>query len=106
VAVVEDPNDEMLRLIVKINGTDKNPWHKLGMKSNPFPQLAIAEFDKAEMQLNSLDGDRVTGPEDIRERLKGFSEEFIKLCIDKYKPGERVSFAVKFRRSRVARPDN
>lgn len=105
-AVVEDPNDEMLRLVVKINGTDKNPWHKMGMKSNPFPQLAIAEFDKAEMQVNSLDGDPITSPEDIRERLKGFSESFIQLCIDHYKPGERITFAVRFRRSKVARSDN
>lgn len=100
-AVVEGPNDEMLHMTITLNGTDENRWHRMGMKCNPFPQLAIAEFDKFEMQINWLDGDPLTGPDDIRERLNGFSEQFIKLCIENFKPGERTKFKVKFRRSRI-----
>jgi hypothetical protein len=87
---------ETITLTVRINGTDKNPWHKMGLKCNPFPQIGKAEYDAAELTLAELDGDPVTGPEDIRKRLRGFSPEFVELCVANFRPGERVAFDVTF----------
>jgi len=86
----------MVTIRIRINGTDTNPWHKLGMKQNPFPQLGKMKYDRAEMMLNSLDGDPIKDPQDIRERLKGFDPEFIEGCIKRYRPGERVEFTIIF----------
>jgi hypothetical protein len=85
-----------LTLVVTINGTDTNPHLRYGLRVNPFPQLGKAEYTAAERQVASLDGDPVLGPEDIRARLAGFSEEFIKLCCDRFQPGKRVRFLVTF----------
>lgn len=85
-----------LELRVTINGTDENPWSKMGLRQNPFPQLGIAEYDRAEAMVASLDGDPVKSEQDIRDRLKGFTEEFVQCCIDRYQPGERVQFTVTF----------
>lgn len=87
-------------LMVTINGSI-NPWQQYGLRYNPFPQTAISEFHAAEIRLNSLDGDPVTSPEDIRRRLDGFSDEFMGLCIAQWRPGRRVRFAVTFPRSRA-----
>jgi hypothetical protein len=86
----------LVTMKIRINGTNENPWHRMGMKQNPFPQLGKAEYDRAEMMINSLDGDPIKGPEDIRERLKGFDPEFIEGCIKRYRPGERVEFTITF----------
>jgi hypothetical protein len=85
---------------VELNGTDTNPYHKFGMKMNPFPQLADNKYDAATMAVQSLAGDPI--PHDnfksyIRERLHGkCSEEFIELCIQNFRPGQRVVFHIKF----------
>jgi hypothetical protein len=50
----------------------------------------------AMMQLNSLDGDPITGPDDIRKRLKGWNPEFVEGCIERFKPGQRIGFVVEF----------
>ena len=84
----------MPELKVTINGTGKNPWHRFGLSKNPFPQLGKAEWVSGEMQVASLDGDPVTGPEDIRARLSGFSAEFVNLCVNNWEPGKRVRFLV------------
>lgn len=85
-----------LTMTVTINGTDSNRWNRLGMTQNPFPQLGKSEYDIGEMQIASLDADPVTGPDDIRQRLRGFSDEFIEGCISRYTPGERVRFTISF----------
>jgi hypothetical protein len=91
------PSDvEVLALRVTLNGTERNPWHTYGLRQNPFPQLGKAEYHAGERQLASLDGDPLRGPHDIRARLRGFSEEFIELCIAQFRPGRRVSFTVVF----------
>lgn len=86
----------MVTMTVTINGTDKNPWHKMGMNQNPFPQIGKEEYNKSEMQINSLDADPIAGPDDIRKRLEGFSEKFIEGCIKRYVPGKRVRFKITF----------
>lgn len=85
-----------MELKVTLNCTDTNPWLKMGLKQNPFPQIAKAELVAAMRQLNSLSGEPLTGPIDIRSRLTGWSEEFVELCINQYRPGEIVKFIVTF----------
>jgi hypothetical protein len=86
----------MYTIKVRLNGTDENIWHKWGLKKNPFPQIGKAEFDAAERQINSLDGDPIKNIADIRRRLEGFDREFIELCIKQFKPGKRTVFEVTF----------
>lgn len=81
-------------LRVVINGTDRNLWNGWGLKQNPFPQLGKAEWYAAERKIASLDGAPVTSVQDIRDRLPGFSAEFVEACIAHYAPGERVGFTV------------
>lgn len=72
---------------VTINGTEQNPYEKFGLKRNPFSKGHVATLDKLR-----------TGPirttAQIREILKGFSEEFILLCCQQSIPGEVVKFSV------------
>jgi len=84
------------RIKIRLNGLDHNPWHKMGFKQNPFPQIAKAEFDVAMRMVNSLDGDPIRDPQDIRDRLKGCTDELIDLCIGKFEPGKRVTFFIEF----------
>src|SRR5689334_15285804 len=84
-----------MQIRVELNGTKVNHWHKLGLTQNPFPQIARAEYTGACIRLQSLGGDPI--PEGraaayIRERLEGFTEEFINLCIQQYRPGAMVRF--------------
>lgn len=72
----------------EINGSDHNPYEQFGVKQNPFPQHAEAELNRADLAIQSLGGIPVTGPEDIRKRLRGvFSEAFIESVVQRYKPG-------------------
>lgn len=85
------------KLIVCLNGTNKNTWHILGLRCNPFPQLGKHEYMAGERALNELDGDPLEGPDDIRARLKGkVSERLIELCVERFVPGQRVKFEITF----------
>jgi hypothetical protein len=85
-----------LKITVTLNGTDVNPWHKMGLRQNPFPQLAKAEYDAGERMLASLDGDPIKEPDDIRRRLKGFDPKFVEGVVARFVPGQRVRFDVTF----------
>lgn len=85
---------QLLRVV--LNGTDENPWHKMGLTQNPFPQLARAETDGAVLRLQSLGGDPIPHTDYIRERLHGFTPEFVELVCSKFKKGEIVRFLVTF----------
>ena len=85
-----------LTIRVRINGTGINPWHKMGLRCNPFPQIGRAEFDRGERQLASLDGDPIRDEADLRARLAGFDPGFIDGCVARWRPGERVSFTFTF----------
>ena len=85
-----------LSLRVTINGSSTNPWDRYGLDRIPLPQIARHELNPAMMQRASVDRDPITGPEDIRARLAGWSAEFIELCIAQYVPGQRIAFAVNF----------
>jgi len=87
---------KMLTIRIRLNGLKENPWHRFGLKQNPFPQIGKAEYDQGERQLNSLDGEPIKDANDIRARLKGFDPEFIEGVVARFKPGERVEFEVTF----------
>ena len=87
---------DRIELIVTVNGTGRNPWHRFGLRQNPFPQTGKAEYAAGERQLASLDGDPVRTADDIRERLAGFAPEFIEGVIQRWQPGHRIRFKVVF----------
>lgn len=83
----------------QVNCTDKNPFGRLGLRCNPFPQHGKMELDRVDRAFNSLGGEPVKSPDDIRQRLKGaVSDEVIDLVVaNYYKPGELVKAAVTLR---------
>jgi hypothetical protein len=87
---------DRIELNVTINGTDMNPWHRFGLRQNPFPQIGKAEYAAGERKLASLDGDPVRTADDIRERLAGFNPEFVEGVIQRWQPGRRVRFKIVF----------
>jgi hypothetical protein len=86
----------MVRIIVRLNGTNKNPYHALGFRCNPFPQVAKTELMALQQRLNELGGDPIKDENDLRNRLKGFEPAFIEGCVQRFKPGEMVTFTIEF----------
>jgi hypothetical protein len=87
---------DRIEVNVTINGTGMNPWHRFGLRQNPFPQIGKAEYAAGEHKLASLDGDPVRTADDIRERLAGFDPEFVEGVIQRWQPGHRVRFKIVF----------
>ena len=83
-----------MNLVVKLNGTSVNPYHKLGLKRNPFPQQFKAGHVAAVLKIQELAADPIPDIDYIRSVLKGFSEEFVELCCTMFEPGEMVTFKV------------
>lgn len=87
----------MPKIKVYLNGTDKNPFEKMGLLQNPFPQLAEAESNEAIFRLQKLGGPPIPKNEAekyIRETLTGFSQEFVDLCVKNFEVGKYVEFTV------------
>jgi hypothetical protein len=93
---LKQAQSEFVPLRVSLNGTDVNTYAKAwGLRCNPFPQYAKHEVLHAMLRLNELDGDPI--PKDsaeayIREKLRGFSKEFVDHVVARFVPGERVKF--------------
>jgi hypothetical protein len=87
---------DRIELNVTINGTGMNPWHRFGLRQNPFPQTGKAQYAAGERKLASLDGDPVRTADDIRERLAGFGPAFVEGVIQRWQPGHRVRFKIVF----------
>lgn len=85
-----------MKITVTLNGTDKNPYHVMGLKANPFPQIPKAEAAEANRVLRDLDANPIKNEADLRKRLEGCTEEFVSVCLQMYKPGARVRFVVEF----------
>lgn len=83
-----------MRFEVTLNGTAENPFAKMGLTQNPFPQIAEAQYAAGCLRVQALGGEPIRDVQDIRERLKGFSEEFVGLCCARFEPGKMVRFAV------------
>jgi hypothetical protein len=87
-------------MTVALNGTTTNPYKALyQIKSNPFPQIAESHYVWRCLRMQELGGEPI--PHDhyqsyIREKLEGFSTEFIALCIQKFRAGEYIKFDVFF----------
>ena len=86
-----------MELEVVLNGTNENPYHKFGLKQNPFSQLADARFDPYVLKLQSLGAEPIKDVQHIRKMLAGWSQEFVDLCCQKFEPGKMVRFKVSFR---------
>lgn len=86
-----------MKIKVCLNGTDVNPYHRFGLRCNPFPQTGNARDDKYCMIVQELGGDPIPNVEYIREKLKGFSAEFVDLCVSKFVAGEYVEFTVEWK---------
>jgi hypothetical protein len=82
-------------MTVKLNGTDTNPFHLMGLKSNPFPQLARAETDAQVRRLEQLGADPIPDTDYIRNHLRGWvSQELIDGCCERFKKGEMAEFDI------------
>lgn len=84
-----------MKLMVRLNGTDKNPFLEMNLKQNPFPQLGRAEYDAGELLLNKLGAEPIKDVQQIRDTLAhSMTDEFIELCCERFVPGEYVEFPV------------
>lgn len=83
-----------MRLFIELNGTDENPYGKLGMTQNPFPQIAQAEYTDGCLQLQALGGEPIPDTDYIRKHLRGWSKEFVDLCCAQFQKGKVVKFYV------------
>lgn len=87
---------DLIKITVKLNGTDNNPYSQWGVTSNPFPQYAKYPYTGAVLHLQKLGSDPIPDVAYIREHLKGWNPEFVDLCCDRFKKGEMVSFEISF----------
>lgn len=85
-----------MKLKIVLNGTDVNPWHRLGLTQNPFPQLGRCEYDAACLVVQSLGGDPIPDTDYIRNKLRSFDKEFVDLLCSQFRKGEIVRFTVEF----------
>lgn len=85
-----------MKIKVTLNGTAVNPWNRLGMTQNPFPQIGRAEYDAHVAQLDKLGAEPIRDVAHIRETLTGWSEEFVELCCSQFVKGKMVKFTVEF----------
>lgn len=83
-------------MTVELNGTSENPYHRLGLTQNPFPQVGKHEWNLMVLQVQKLGGDPIPDVQYIRDTLKGFTPEFIELCCNNFRKGQMVTFTMEF----------
>lgn len=83
-----------MKMVVRLNGTNGNPYHKMGLTMNPFPQHGQAEHNEMDMRIQALAGDPIKDTNDLKKRLAGFTQEFIDICLREFVPGKMVEFTV------------
>jgi hypothetical protein len=81
-------------LDICLNGTDANPFHKWGLKQNPFPQTGKREEDRHCLHIQALGGDPIPDIDYIRRHLAGWSQELIDICCRRFVKGEYVRFTL------------
>ena len=86
----------LYRFHVCLNGTNENPFHRYGLKCNPFPQVAKYELMPLNRLLNNLGAEPIKDETDLRRRLEGASQEFSDGCVARFRPGEMVEFEITF----------
>jgi|SRR5215510_15540392 len=87
-----------IQLRVTINGTDVNPYEKLGLKQNPFSQLGKMEYDFICRKLNLLEATPMKSADELRAWLQKerCTKEFIDLCVQHYRKGQTTRFYITF----------
>ena len=83
-----------MKFEVSLNGTDSNPFTKLGLTQNPFPAIPKAGYESVNDTLGDLGARPIKDSDDIRHRLQGWSDEFIELCVSNFVQGKVVKFTV------------
>ena len=84
-----------MKMIVRLNGTDTNPYIELlGLPCNPFPQIAKYEYQRECMKVQELGANPIPDTDYIRKHLKGFSHEFVELCCECFRKGQYIEFEV------------
>jgi hypothetical protein len=85
-----------IQFTVRLNGTNENPFHRLGLIQNPFPQVAKSEYAPHLLHLARLGGVCIPDTDYIRRHLQGWSEEFVEGCCRRFRRGEMVEFDAYF----------
>jgi hypothetical protein len=85
-----------IEFTVRLNGTNENPYHKLGLLQNPFPQVAKHEYSAQLLHLAKLGAVCIPDTNYIRRHLEGYSKEFVEECCRRFRRGEMVEFEVYF----------
>jgi hypothetical protein len=87
-----------MKVTITLNGTAENPYFKMGVKDNPFPPIVSADpqYDSANRIIRRLRSEPIKDVDDLRKKLKGCDPEFVRLCVNQFKPGKRVRFDIEF----------
>lgn len=85
-----------MKVKIVLNGTDENPYLKLGFTQNPFPAIPKDEFAVANRIVADLEANPIKDEIDLRKRLQGCTEEFINGCILRFKKGMKVTFEIEW----------
>jgi hypothetical protein len=83
-----------VKIRVRLNGTDSNPYHKMGLTRNPFPVIPKAEFSAANDLLARLDAEPIESSTHLLELLRETTSEFQEVCLKYFQLGKHVSFLV------------
>lgn len=86
----------MIQFKVRLNGTTVNPFHGLGLKQNPFPQVGMAEYRALEYLLSKLSAEPIRDTTHLRELMEGADQAFIEGCCDRFQKGVIVEFTIEF----------
>lgn len=86
----------MATITVVLNGSNQNPFERMGLRCNPFPQVGDYELMPLQSRLAELGGEPIKDEADLRKRLEGFTPGFIEGCINRYIPGQVVKFTITF----------
>jgi hypothetical protein len=86
----------MISLVVRLNGTDKNPFHPFGLNQNPFPQISKQEYVGYVLHIQALGGDPIPDTDYIRNHLKGWDPGFVEGLCSRFVKGEMAEFLVEF----------
>lgn len=90
-----------MKVLISLNGTDKNPYTKMGFKRNPFPAIPDARYAAVNDALARLGSECLTGPDDIRRILAPVvagksGDQLVEHCCERFKLGSLVTFHVTF----------
>lgn len=86
----------VVRVTVRLNGTDENPYHRWGLTQNPFPQIARTEYAALDRLLNNLAAEPIRDEAHLRERMRGADQAFVDECCRRFRKGAIAEFVLEF----------